>query len=271
MPTLKKQARQTRGSAIIYISVGDIRPNPIQPRRSFEPDTLSELAESIRNHGIIQPLVVRERNGKYELIAGERRLRAARTAGLEKVPCIVMDINMEESGLLALVENLQRSNLDAVEEAEGISRLLRIFGMSQEEAAKKLGLSQSAIANKLRLLRLPPEVLAMIRSRTLTERQGRALLRLPTADQQREAAAHIAAENLNVESSESYVEALLRGDDNVPRQQKSKLVLKDVRIFMNSVSRSLELIKQGGIDAEMKKSETDSELVLTISIQKKPG
>lgn len=267
MPPTRKQARQLH-CGIKYLSPEEILPNPMQPRRHFAKDGLEELAESIREHGVLQPLTVRLRAGKYELVAGERRLRASKLAGLDEVPCMIMDVNMEQSSLIALVENLQRRDLDAVEEAEGIYQLIRIFGMSQEEAASKLGKSQSSVANKLRLLRLPEEVLDLIRGGKLTERHGRAVLRLPSAELQCAAAEYIVAKGLNVASAESYVQKLLEGTKEKKPSRQAVFILKDVRVFMNTLSKNLELMQQGGIDARLKKQETDSALVLTISIPK---
>ena len=140
-----------RRSGLLYLRAEDIAPNPVQPRKHFDEESLRELSESIRAYGVLHPLTVRLRAGKYELVAGERRLRAAKMAGLREVPCMVVDVNLEDAGLLALVENLQRRDLDFLEEARGLQQLIRMFGMSQEEAARRIGRSQSAVANKLRL------------------------------------------------------------------------------------------------------------------------
>ena len=170
-------------SRVRYISLNQIRPNPQQPRRSFDEDSLSELAESIRSYGILQPLTVRRQGTGYELVAGERRLRAAAMAGLREVPCLVAQVGEEDSALLALMENLQRRDLDCWEEAEALSRLIARYGLSQEEAARRLGRSQPAVANKLRLLRLPDSVRQFLQENGLTERHARALLRLGTEEQ----------------------------------------------------------------------------------------
>ena len=183
---------------LMYLPADEILPNPVQPRRCFEEEPLRELADSIAVHGLLQPLTVRCRRGRYELIAGERRLRAAKMAGLQRVPCLVVDVTTEESSLLALVENLQRRDLDFIAEAEGISRLIRIFGLSREEVAKKLGKSPSAIANKLRILKLPPEVLEGLRREGLSERHGRALLRLEEREAQLEVFEQIVRRGLTV-------------------------------------------------------------------------
>ena len=174
---------------VVHLPILSIRPNPSQPRKVFDPAGLQELAASILQYGVLQPLTVRRRDGSYELVAGERRLRAARLAGLSEVPCIVMALDEEQSGMLALVENLQRRDLDFIEEAEGLARLMRLYGLSQEQAAMRVGKSQSAVANKLRLLRLPEEALELLRKNGFSERHARTLLRLPTPEAQKEVAA----------------------------------------------------------------------------------
>ena len=261
----------TRRGGIVYLRTGDIYPNPVQPRKQFDSGALEELSLSIKNYGILNPLTVRCRGGRYELVAGERRLRAAKLAGLDEVPCIMLDVNMEDASLIALIENLQRRDLDFIEEATGISQLIRMFGMSQEEAARRLGKSQSAVANKLRLLRLPSDVLDALRANGLTERHGRALLRLPDANAQRAALQYIIESGLTVAATDEYIELLLTEpaeEQQDTSEPKRTFVLKDVRIFLNSLSKSLDLMKQGGIDAGMKREETEDSLILTISIPK---
>ncbi|MBP8640199.1 MAG: ParB/RepB/Spo0J family partition protein [Oscillospiraceae bacterium] len=272
MQAIKKNPRTYR-NGLSYLSVDEIYPSTVQPRKFFPQESLMELSDSIAQHGVLNPLTVRKRNGKYELIAGERRLRASRLAGLKEVPCIVIDANMEEASLLALVENIQRRDLDFIEEAEGILQLIRLFGMSQAEAAQRLGKSQPSIANKLRLLRLPSDVLDTLRNEELTERHGRALLRLPSEEAQRQALRRMAAEHMNVCAAEEYIEFLLKSPEQIlekeiKRPRKALFVLKDVRIFLNTLTHGLDVMKQGGIDVGMEKHETDTELVLTISIPK---
>lgn len=269
MPALLTRTRVGRGG-IVQVPVNEIDPNPNQPRRVFDGESLAALAESIAQYGVLSPITVRLHYGRYELIAGERRLRAARLAGLTRVPCLILDVDMEESGLLAMVENLQREDLDFVEEARGISNLIRMFDMSQEEAARRLGLSQSAVANKLRLLKLPPDILATLRDKGLTERHGRALLRLGTPEEQRAALAAICDQGLNVAQTDAYIDALLAAKkaEEKPARRRA-FILKDVRVFLNTLTHSLDLMKQGGIAAGMKKQETEDELIVTISIPKK--
>ena len=271
MQTLRTRPGVRRGN-IVWLPAEDIAPNPVQPRRLFDEKALEELSESIKSYGILNPLTVRCRGGRIELVAGERRLRAAKMAGLEEVPCILLDVNMEDASLIALIENLQRRDLDFIEEAVGLSRLIHMFGMSQEEAAKRIGKSQSAVANKLRLLKLPRDVLENLRSYGLSERHGRALLRLTEPNAQRMALEYIAANGLTVAATEDYIEGLLAapaaGDAPEKQEPRRTLILKDVRVFLNSLNRSLDLMKQGGIDAGVRRQETEDSLILTISIPK---
>lgn len=273
MQALKSQTALRRGG-IVYLRTDELTPNPVQPRKRFDDESLEELSGSIKSYGILNPLTVRLRCGKYELVAGERRLRAAKLAGLEEVPCILIDVNMEDASLIALVENLQRRDLDFIEEALGISQLIRMFGMSQEEAARRIGKSQSAVANKLRLLKLPSDVLESLRQNGLTERHGRALLRLPNPVAQRAALEYIVDNGLTVAATDAYIDALLSAPEEVEQKDEEKpekrrtFVLKDVRVFLNALSRSIDLMKQGGIDAGIQREETDDSLILTISIPK---
>jgi len=270
MQTLRSRPGTRRGG-IIYLRLDELQPNPVQPRKIFDDEALAELSESIRSYGILNPLTVRLRGSRYELVAGERRLRAARLAGLREVPCILLDVNMEDAGLIALVENLQRKDLDFVEEALGISQLIRMFSLSQEEAARRIGKSQSAVANKLRLLRLGEDILNSLRENELSERHGRALVRLPP-EQRQAALEHIIDKGLTVAATDAYIDALLTEPAvSVPEEKhqvKRSFILKDVRVFLNTLNRSIDLMKQGGIAAGMQRQETEDSLILTISIPK---
>lgn len=252
-----------------YIPLGRIRPNPQQPRRSFDEEGLAELAASIRSCGILQPLTVRRAGEGYELVAGERRLRAARIAGLREVPCLVAQVGEEDSALLALMENLQRRDLDCWEEAQAIARLISRYGLSQEEAARRLGRAQPTVANKLRLLRLPEDVRALLRENGLTERHARALLRLQDPEVQRRAAGDMVRRGMNVAQVEAYVEKLLQSAQVTPPRGRSTYIIKDVRLFLNSVDRGLHLMRQAGVDAGWNRQDTDREILLTIRIPKR--
>ena len=252
-----------------YIPLGRIRPNPQQPRRSFDEEGLAELAASIRSCGILQPLTVRRAGDGYELVAGERRLRAARIAGLREVPCLVAQVGEEDSALLALMENLQRRDLDCWEEAQAIARLISRYGLSQEEAARRLGRAQPTVANKLRLLRLPEDVRALLRENGPTERHARALLRLQDPEVQRRAAGDMVRRGMNVAQAEAYVEKLLQSAQVTPPRGRSTYIIKDVRLFLNSVDRGLHLMRQAGVDAGWNRQDTDREILLTIRIPKR--
>ena len=246
---------------VVFLPIRSIRPNPAQPRRVFREEALKELSESILRHGILQPLSVRRVQGGYELICGERRLRAAQMAGLTDVPCILMQMDDRESGMTAMIENLQRQDLDFVEEAQGISRLMGQFGMSQEQTARLLGKSQSTIANKLRLLRHSEPVLEALRQAELTERHARALLKLPDEDTKLRAIAEISRQSMSVARTESYVESLLAQ----PREKEARA---NVAAFLNTLTQSLAKIQLSGIGAVSERRETDSQIVLTITIPK---
>ena len=246
---------------VLFLPARSIRPNGAQPRKIFQEEALSELADSIRQHGILQPLSVRRVGNGYELIAGERRLRAARMVGLGEIPCIVMNMDDRESAMAAMVENLQRQDLDFVEEAQGISLLMEQWSMSQEQVARLLGKSQSAIANKLRLLRHSPAVLRALREYGLTERHGRALLKLQTQEERLAAVSVIAAQGMNVARAEKYIQELQKSAEKNPQRV-------NVGSFLNNLSQSLARIQSSGIPAVSERRETEDKIVLTITIPK---
>lgn len=267
MPVLYRRGL-LESTRVTMIAPGDISPNPDQPRRYFDPEGLAELAESIRAHGILQPLSVRRKGGgKYELIAGERRLRAAMLCGLTQVPCLVLEVSRESSCLLSLIENLQRRDLDFWEEAKALERLTTVYGLSQEEVAAKVGKSQSAVANKLRLLRLPPELLNLLRQNGFTERHARALLRLPTPEAQKEAALRLVREGWTVARTERYVEEVL-GDQAREKKSRRPMLIRDVRFFLNTLDHSLTVMRSAGVDAQCQRVEEGDDLLLTIRIPK---
>ena len=246
---------------VVFLPARSLRPNPAQPRKIFRQEALEELAQSIRRHGILQPLSVRRAGTGYELIAGERRLRAGILAGLTEIPCIIMNMDDEESGVAALVENLQRQDLDFIEEAKGIQALMAQGCMSQEQAAQLLGKSQSGIANKLRLLRHSEPVLEMLRQEGLTERHARALLKLDTEPKKLQAIRMIAQHNMSVARTEQYIEQLLAAPKETPPRA-------NLGAFLNNINQSLARIQLSGIRAVSERRETDSQIVLTITIPK---
>ena len=265
MPLLRRKGLYETGR-VIYLHPDVLHPNPNQPRKRFSPDGLEELAASIREHGVLQPLTVRKVDGSFELVSGERRLRAARMAGLSEVPCIVIDVDGVCSSLLALVENLQRRDLDFLEEAMALDRLIHTYDLSQEEAARRIGKSQSAVANKLRLLKLSPRLLDRLRQNGLTERHARALLRLETEEQQWEVLDYVIDHHLTVAQTEAYIEARLTPPP--PRKKKPTFILKDVRLFLNTVTKGLSMMKDAGVNAEYGRQETEDAILLTIKIPK---
>lgn len=246
---------------VVFLPAKAIRANPFQPRKVFREEALAELAESIRRHGILQPLSVRRVGTGYELIAGERRLRAGILAGLTEIPCIIMNMDEKESGLTALVENLQRQDLDYIEEARGISHIMEEYAMSQEQAAQLLGKSQSSVANKLRLLRHSPPVLEALRRENLTERHARALLKLSTEPEKLRAIETIARLKMSVARAEQYIEGLLS-----PEQEKPPIA--NVGAFLKNVTQTLSRIQRCGIPAVSERRETENQIVLTITIPK---
>lgn len=264
---LLNKKRTYESDRVFYLPVSQIMPNVDQPRRDFDQAALSELAESICRCGILQPLSVRRKKGGYELIAGERRLRAAKLAGFREVPCLVLGAEEEESAYLALIENLQRRDLNFMEEATAIAKLIEKYDLSQEMAAEKIGKSQSAVANKLRLLRLSPECVQQLLEHGLTERHGRALLRLESEEERMTALRTIVEKQMNVAKTEEYIDKLLEKKHIIP-QKKPNFIIKDVRLFLNSISHSVDVMRRSGVDAKSTREESEEEITLTIHIPK---
>ena len=263
MPMFRKSDKRQ----VLELPISAIRPNPNQPRQVFRREDLDDLARSIAQLGVLQPLSVRRVDGQWELIAGERRLRAAALAGLSAVPCLEVTADDTASSLLALVENLQRKDLDFLEEALALRRLVDTYGLSQEEAAAKVGKSQPAVANKLRLLRLPEDVLELLRREGFTERHARALLPLDDPQLQRKAAEHLVRCHLTVARTEEYVARLLHP---APRRAVPLYRTRDIRLFLNTVQKGLSIMNSAGVPACCGKEETDSEILLTLRIPKHP-
>ena len=258
---MSKNTTRLASGRVMQLPVGAIRPNPAQPRRIFDETGLQELAQSIVSYGVIQPLSVRRIADGYELVAGERRLRAAKLAGLREVPCILLAVNEAESGMVALIENLQRRDLDYIEEAEGLARLMRLYGLSQEQAALRIGQSQSAVANKLRLLRHTAPVREALREHRLSERHARALLRLPGEQARLDAVAVIARRGFNVAQAEEYIESILR----TPAPKRSA---PDVGQLLNSIDQGVARLRRAGIVADSSRREDEREIILTVRIPK---
>ena len=255
---------------VLDIPTIQIRPNKTQPRKSFDEDELRLLSQSISTNGILQPLTVRKLSQtEYELVAGERRLRAAVLAGLSKVPCVVIRCTDKESAIYALLENIQRADLNMFEEARGISRLIRKYGLTQEEAAIRLGRKQSTVANKIRLLKLSMEEQDWILQAGLSERHARALLRIDDEEIRKEVLSKIVAENLSAKDTEDLVVRFLcRTTVTESPTQEKKFIVRDVRIFVNTINKAVDTMRLSGINAVAKKSETDEYIEYTVKIPK---
>jgi len=251
---------------VLEIPVYQIIPNPHQPRRIFDDKDLKLLGESIMQNGILQPLTVRRTEKGYELVSGERRLRASKLAKLEVVPCIVIEVNERNSALLALLENIQRQDLSYFDEAFAISELIELYGMTQEDAAIRLGMAQSTIANKMRLLKLSEEEKEKITKFGLTERHARALLKVKDVDQRLEIIEKIAKYSMNVEKTEAFIEQILCTEKERESFKKRAVLLRDVRLFMNTINKAVETMKMAGVSADSKKTQNDEYIEYLIRI-----
>lgn len=251
------------------IATEKLLPNPYQPRKQFKSEELLSLAESIKENGILQPLLARRINNSdyYEIIAGERRLRAAILANLATVPCLIVDCDYEESAVYSIIENIQRSDLSFFEEAQAINQMQNHFGMTQEQIAKRLGKSQSALSNKLRLLKLPADVRYFIEKEGLSERHARALLKLDTEKQMWTALNLIKEKGLNVQQTEEYINSITNKEVK-PHKNNIVKIFKDVRIFVNTVNKAINTMKEAGIPAESNKTETDDYIEFLVRIPK---
>ena len=260
---------------LVEVNVASIHPNPYQPRATFDEESIAELAQSIQQVGLLQPLLVRKVDDGYELVAGERRLRAVTSLGMEKVACIVQqDIEDESSAMMALIENLQREDLHYLEEAQCYQKLLETYGLTQEELANRLGKSQSSIANKLRLLKLSDEVKAAMTEKRLSERHARALLKLTDDRQRLDAVERIAEKGLSVKETEQMVEKTLnkaydeKQDGAKPRPKLMRIV-RDYRLFMNTINQAVNQLRESGMTVEVEQSDRADGVDIKISVTRK--
>lgn len=252
---------------VVSLPLSAIKPNPYQPRKHFDLVSLRELAASIEEFGVLQPISVRRVDDGFEIIAGERRFRAAEHIGMKEIPAIIMNADEHKSALLALLENLQREDLCFFEIAEGYQKLIREQGMTQDDLAKKLGKSQSTVANKLRLLRLSPRVKKIIRDFSLSERHARALLNIPDEDRQLTAVQTICRNHLNVQQSEQLVKNIMSQVEEKPPAEAKTPTPKDVRIFTNTLKKALDIMRENGVEADMLKKETDWGVEYVIKVK----
>lgn len=262
----KFEQRNRELGKILEIAIGDIRPNPSQPRKHFDIGELTALAKSISQDGIVQPLSVRRMAGGFELVSGERRLRAAKLAGLKKVPCIIINIDDKRSAVIALIENIQRSDLNFFEEAYAISKLIEVYDMTQEETAVRLGFAQSTVANKLRLLKLSNYEQKMIMENKLTERHARAVLKIANEQQRREVLKKAIENGWTVSMTEKYIQQLENESIKKDHYKKRAVMLKDVRLFFNTVNKAVDVMKLAGVEADTKRIDHDGYIEYIIKI-----
>ncbi|QHS23827.1 nucleoid occlusion protein [Virgibacillus sp. MSP4-1] len=263
---------QSHQEEVVQIPVSEIQPNQYQPRSTFSQDRIEELAQTIHTHGMIQPIVIRktdEDRVKYELIAGERRWRAAQHLNWEQIPAIVKDMTDTETASVALIENLQREELTVIEEAIAYGQLLEMHGLTQEALAQRLGKSQSTIANKLRLLKLPEPVQEAVLNKQITERHARALIALEEPELQEKLLKEILEKDLNVKQTEARIEQLKNPKPKKKSKPRVKGISKDIRIAMNTLRQSIHMVNDTGIELETDEEELDDYYQLTIKIPKK--
>ncbi len=253
------------------IPVSKIIPNPSQPRKRFDSNELCSLADSIKENGVIQPLILRRSTSAYILIAGERRLRAAKIAGLREVPAIVTEYSTRDSAVVALLENLQRKDLSVFEEAGAISALLREWGLTQEEAASRLGMSQSTLANKLRILRLSQREQRLIEENKLTERHARAIIRIDDPQDRLKILEAVIRNGLNVRKTEELIERILNPPQTPSKPIRKGIVPRDIRLFINTIDHAVSTMLTAGIEAHSTKKETEDYIECIVRIPKKPG
>ena len=267
MKIMGRNKQQTENlNQIRNLPIAQVQPNPMQPRKYFSQEELASLAASIRENGLLQPITVRAMEGHYELVAGERRLRASKLAGLTVIPAIVLRMDDNQSAILSLVENIQRADLNFVEEALAIKRLMAQYSYTQEDVARLLGKNQSTVANKLRVPRLPHDVLRYLSEHHLTERHARALLKLEGEELIRETAQFIDKYDWNVAQTEKYIEDLMT---RKPKSAHSNiLVVKDIRLFLNTINKALGKMKASGIPATAVSMENGDYIEYTIKIPK---
>ena len=262
------QPKEKVVNKVLLLPVGEIAPNPAQPRMEFDEAALQGLAESIRENGVLQPVLVRKIDEhRYELISGERRLRASKAAGKETIPAVIMDTSSQQSAVFAILENIQRRDLNLFEEAAALQSLIGEWGLTQEETAAKLGMAQSTVANKLRLLAFSAEEQQLMLGYQLTERHARALLRLRDDPRKEEAMRWIGERHLTVRQAEAYIEKLV-AEKSSPRRV---LMVKDIRIFINTINQAIDTMKNAGIPAESSKVEKEDYIEYLVRIPTNRG
>ena len=247
------------------IDIEKIKANENQPRTIFDDEKIAELATSIKENGLIQPLIVRKYNRNYQIIAGERRYRACKLAGLKTVPCIIKDIDDKQMDTYAIIENIKREDLTPIEEANAYKTLIDTYGMSQTELANKVGKKQSTIANKLRLLKLSDEVKDALKSKQITERHARAMLSLQP-EKQEEVLHEVIDKSLNVKQTET----LINKPPKIKKKNKGtvKAVSRNFKIAINTINQATDLILKSGVEVTSETEENDDEYVIILRVKK---
>lgn len=258
---------KTNADEIRNIPISNIKPSPYQPRTIFDEEKIDELCQTIRTHGILQPIVVRIQDNSIELIAGERRLRAAQKLGWETIPAIVREFNDSQAASIALIENLQREGLTSIEEAYAYQQLIDVHDLTQESLAQRLGKSQSTIANKIRLLSLSDEIKTALRERKITERHARAMLTLNSQEQQMKVLQEIITKDLNVKQTESRIQFLVESLKN--KKSKRFSFSKDIRLALNTIRQSVDLVASSGLEIHKTENDTPDNYQIIITIPKK--
>ena len=256
---------------VMHLAVDSIAPNPYQPRKFFEKDSIEDLSKSILQYGVMQPISVRLISGtNYELVAGERRLRASRLAGLNTIPAIIVNINDQESAMLAVIENIQRENLNYIEEAIGYNNLLHDYKFTQEELATRMGKSQSTIANKLRILRLSKKIQRMLIEEGLSERHARALVRIEDEETQLKILKKVIAQQLNVKKTEELVEKAIENTKSDPEKKETKIkhIIKDLRLFKNSIVQAIDIMSKAGYNTDYTIDDVGNGYEIVIMVNK---
>lgn len=251
------------------LPVNKIVPNQFQPRTVFDEDKIEELAQTLKTHGMIQPIVVRKQADRYEIIAGERRFRAVKKLGWDTIPAIIRDFDDAKTASVALIENLQREELSVIEEASAYAKLIELHGLTQESLAQRLGKSQSTIANKLRLLKLPEKVQQALLNKQITERHGRALMSLKDEEKQLELLNEIIEKQLNVTQTDARVKEILEGKPKKQKKAQKKAISKDIRIAVNTIRQSMKMVQQSGLAIEMEEEDHGDYYQFLIRIPRK--
>ncbi|HCG4536399.1 nucleoid occlusion protein [Ureibacillus chungkukjangi] len=264
--------KKTAAEEVVKIPIDKIIPNRFQPRTVFDEEKIEELSRTIHTHGVIQPIVIRNFDGeRFEIIAGERRYRAMKKLNWTEVPAIVRDLSDKETASIALIENLQREELTAIEEALAYQQLLELHSLTQEALAQRLGKGQSTVANKLRLLKLPQFVQEAILSREITERHARAMISLKDEKVQAELVALIKEYDWNVRQLEEYIQQMNKPKEEETKKEKPKrkAISKDIRIALNTIKQSLSMVTKSGINVNTEEEDTDDYYQITVRIPKK--